>query len=202
MWLLVSFIAIWALSPGPVAVMTLNEARKKGSAAGVAVSAGASLTAALMVIVALLVHTAGFSPIFESDSMAVIEKLGAGGIILMGLYAGYKCLNSAAGEANGPLEKTRSGICFLQGMMIMATYIPQALLYYNIIVPQTVDVDTVYTTILVLGALKVGLIFVWHAGLALAATRTRFGTKNRSLSTVLELSLACLIVAMGVNIMM
>lgn len=181
--------------------MTLNEARRKGSVAGVAVSAGASLTAALMVIAALLVHSAGFSSISESDSVAVIEKLGAGGIILMGLYAGYKCLHSAADEVNNIEEKTRSGVCFLQGMMIMATYIPQALLYYNIIVPQTVDVDTVYTAILVLGGLKVGLIFVWHAGLALAATRPRFGVNNRSLSTVLELSLACLIVAMGVNIL-
>ena len=202
MWLLISFIVIWALSPGPVAVMTLNEARKKGSAAGVAVSAGASLTATLMVIAALLVHTAGFSSMLESGNMALIEQIGAGGIIVMGLYAGYKSLWSAAGEADDPPHKMRSSICFMQGRMIMATYIPQALLYYNIIVPQTVEVHTVYTTILVLGALKVGLIFVWHAGLALLATRTRFGMKNRSLSMVLEFSLACLIVAMGVNILM
>lgn len=201
MWILISFIIVWAISPGPIVVMTLDETRKKGASAGVAVSAGASLTAALMVVAALLVHSAGFSSILESDGVAIIEKIGAGGIILMGLYAGYKGLQSAGGGSNDSIENTGSGLSFMKGMMITATYIPQALIYYNIIVPKTVDAEYVYTAIVLLGVLKVVLFFVWHAGVALATTWTGLGGKSGALSKVLELSLACLIVAMGVNIL-
>lgn len=201
MWLLITFIVIWAVSPGPVAVMTLKEARRNGSSAGVAVSAGASLTATIMVIAALIVHAAGLSLVLESDSMALVEKLGAVGITLMGLYAGYRCLRSASDKAVNSLDKPRSGVCFVQGMAIMATYIPQALIYYNIIIPQSVELASVFTAIVALGALKVGLIFFWHAGLALVATRSRARLSNRPLSKALELSLACLIVAMGLNIL-
>ena len=53
MWLLITFIIIWAISPGPVAIMTLHESRKHGVMAGIAVSGGASLTALLMVVLGL-----------------------------------------------------------------------------------------------------------------------------------------------------
>lgn len=92
MGLLITFITIWALSPGPVAVMTLHETRKHGFMAGVAVSGGAAMTSTLMVIAALLLHLTGFSSILELDEMIVIEQIGALGIIFMGIYAGYKSL--------------------------------------------------------------------------------------------------------------
>ena len=119
-------IAIWALSPGPVAVLTLHESRKNGLMAGVAVSGGATVTATLMVIMAVGLHTSGFSTIIESDTrfMTMIEKIGAFGIILMGLYAGYRSLWTNNGKITTSDNNPDTKLGFLQGMLVMATYIP------------------------------------------------------------------------------
>ncbi|MEL7434344.1 MAG: LysE family transporter, partial [Chloroflexota bacterium] len=145
MWLLITFITIWALSPGPVAVMTLHEARKKGTMAGVAVSAGATVTSALMVMMGLVVHLVGFSSILESDSTIIIERIGALSIIAMGMYAGYKSILSTFEQENSDVADVQpiGNFGFVQGMMVMATYIPQALVYYNLLIPQTLEPQAV-----------------------------------------------------------
>ena len=139
MGILITFIIIWALSPGPVAVMTLHESRKSGLISGIAVSTGASLTAALMVIIALLIHIVGFTAILDSEGMIVIEQIGAIGIISMGLYAGYKSLWSTSNAIAKTSASTSNSLSFIQGMLVFATYIPQSLVFYNVILPQTVE---------------------------------------------------------------
>lgn len=201
MWLLITFITIWAVSPGPVAVMTLHETRKRGLMAGISVSAGAALTSVLMVISALVVHMIGFSTILESDSMIVIERIGALGIVLMGLYAGYKSLWSVDDKKSNDDTNPSNKFGFAQGMLVMATYIPQALIYYNMIIPQTVQPETVMTTIIVLGTLKVTLIFGWHALIALIANRSHNLVSNKRFGKFFEISTACLIMALGLNIL-
>lgn len=201
MWLLITFIAIWALSPGPVAVITLHETRKHGLMAGVAVSGGATLTATLMVIGALFIHAVGFSAILDSDGMIVIERIGAFGIILMGMYAGYKSLWASTNEAVTNNMEPNTKLGFIQGVMVMATYIPQALIYYNMIVPQTVDSEAIITTIIALGTLKVVLIFGWHAGIAFIASRTQNLVGSKRFGKVFEVVTACLIMGLGINIL-
>lgn len=200
MWLLITFIAIWALSPGPVAVMTLHETRKNGLMAGVAVSGGATLTASLMVLFGLLIHIAGFSAILDSDGMFVIERVGAFGIIFMGMYAGYKSLwTNGQEQTDNTIQPNKLG--FVQGMMVMATYIPQALIFYNMIVPQTVGTDAVVSTIVALGTLKVVLMFGWHSGIAFIAAHAQNWVDSNRFGKVLELSTACLIMLLGFNIL-
>lgn len=201
MWLLITFITIWAISPGPVAVMTLHESRKHGLMAGVAVSAGATLTAALMVIMGLFVHTIGFSAILDSEGMTMIERVGAVGIILMGLYAAYKSLWSSDEKTSKDDVQNMNKIGFIQGMMVMATYIPQALIYYNMIVPQTVEPETVITAIIALGSLKVILIFGWHSGIAFVATRAQNWVGSKRFGKVFEIATAGLIMLLGINIL-
>ncbi len=199
MWLLVTFITIWALSPGPVAVMTLHESRKHGFKAGVAVSGGATLTATLMVVAAVLLHIAGVSAILESDNLMVIERIGALGIIIMGLYAAYKSLWAEDDNTDDINPGTKFG--FVQGMMVMATYIPQALIYYNVIVPQTVEPQTIITAMIALGMLKVVLIFGWHSGIAFMATRAQNWVGSNRFGKVFEIATACLIMGLGINIL-
>lgn len=201
MWLLITFITIWAISPGPVAVMTLHESRKHGLMAGVAVSAGATLTSALMVIMGLFVHTIGFSAILDSEGMTMIERVGAVGIILMGLYAAYKSLWSSDEKTSKDDVQNMNKIGFIQGMMVMATYIPQALIYYNMIVPQTVEPETVITAIIALGSLKVILIFGWHSGIAFVATRAQNWVGSKRFGKVFEIATAGLIMLLGINIL-
>ncbi|GAB5491982.1 MAG: hypothetical protein Phog2KO_21970 [Phototrophicaceae bacterium] len=203
MWLLITFITVWALSPGPVAVMTLHEARKNGFSAGLAFVCGATLMSALMVLAGLLIHTIGFSEILDSDGMLIIERVGAVGIISMGLYSGYKSLQATtkSTEKDEIEVSANNRIRFVQGMMIFATYIPQALLYYNMIVPQSVEPEAVVGAIIMLGSLKVLMIFGWHAGIAFIATRTQNWTSNNRFGKVLEVSTAGLIMLLGINIL-
>lgn len=201
MWLLITFIIIWALSPGPVCFMTIQEARKYGALAGVSVSAGAAVTSVLMVLAGIIVYGAGFTAVLDSDGMFVVEKIGALGIILMGLYSGHKCLfNQNRKSENDHLKANRFG--FFQGMTLMAAYIPQALLFYNVIVPQSVESGAIFTAIIALGTLKVILIFVWHSGIAFVATRAQNIMHNNRFGRLLEATLACLIMGMGVNILL
>ncbi|MGB7338910.1 MAG: LysE family transporter [Phototrophicaceae bacterium] len=203
MLLLITFITIWALSPGPIAVMTLHESRKNGFMAGMAFVSGATVTSALMVLAGLLIHTIGFSAILDSEGMVIIERVGAIGIILMGVYSAYKSLQvtNKSIETEDVQVSANNRIRFVQGMVIFATYIPQALLYYNMIVPQSVEPEAVVTSIILLGSLKVLMIFGWHAAIAFMATKTQNWTSNNRFGKVLEVSTAGLIMLLGINIL-
>lgn len=200
MWLLITFITIWAVSPGPVAVITLHESRKHGLMAGVAVSAGATLTSALMVLMGVIVHLIGFSAIIESHGMVTIERIGAIGIISMGIYAAYKSIWSVQ-DTNQDATPFLNKVGFIQGMMVMATYIPQALIYYNMIIPQTIEPDSILSAILLLGTLKVVLILGWHSGIAYIATRTNLWGGNNRFGKLFEVATAGLMMLLGINIL-
>lgn len=201
MGMLITFIVIWALSPGPVAVVTLHESRKNGLMAGISVSAGAALTATLIVVFGLLIHIAGFSMILDSDGVIIIEQIGAISIILMGISAGYKSLWKMDNVATSNNTDTSTRLSFVQGVMVMATYIPQALVYYNLIIPETVEPQAITTSIILLGTLKVMMIFGWHSGIAFVATRTQNWTGNNRFGKFLEVATACLIMVLGISIL-
>ena len=201
MSLLIVFIMVWALSPGPVAVMTLHKAKKQGYMSGVAVACGATLTSALMVIAALLIHFLGFNAISDTSEFIVIERLGAFGIIVMGLYAGYKSLGFVKNQDDTPEVPTNHRLGFIQGMMIMATYIPQAVIFYTVIVPQSISTESILPVIIGLGSLKVALILVWHSLIAVMATKAQRWLDNQRVGKGLDVATACLLVGLGINIL-
>ncbi len=83
----------------------------------------------------------------------------------------------------------------------MATYIPQALIYYNIIVPQTIEPELIITAIIALGTLKVVLIFGWHSAIAFLASRVQSQVGNNRFGKAFEIATASLIVGLGINIL-
>ncbi|MCB0013059.1 MAG: LysE family transporter [Anaerolineales bacterium] len=200
MVLLLTFIAVWTLSPGPVFIMTLQQTRRHGAPTGVAIAGGAAITSTLMVLFALAIHATGFTAILESDGMMLVERVGAAVIIWLGFHAGWRTLRHQESQAASATVRPGNRTGLLQGASLMATYIPQALLFYNVIVPQTVGLDSLVPTIIALGTLKISLIFGWHAGAALLAARLHNLVNNRHFSKVLELVAAGLIMAIGVNI--
>lgn len=202
MLLLITFILVWALSPGPVLIMTISETRKHGSWAGIAVAAGATVTSLLMVIAALCIHSTRFTEILNSGGVQIIERIGALMIIWFGVAAAYKSLwhTSVLSNSTDTNQYSRTG--FVQGMLMMATYIPQALIFYNMIIPQTVGPTSTIMTILVVGSLKVILIFAWHAGAAVITTSTRKLLNSTRLEQGFGIASACLIMWMGVNILL
>lgn len=201
MWLLITFITLWAITPGPVFIMTIQETRKHGLRAGVAISAGATLTSALMVIAALFIHLSGLSAALEASNMLIIEQVGAVGIILFGIYAGYKCFSVIRDEPDDDLPQNHTRGSFAQGVVLMMTSIPQALVFYNVIMPQTLELSKMTSTIMGLGTLKVPMIFGFHAGVALISGRSQSVFGNVRIKKGLDFSLALLLVGMGVNIL-
>ena len=188
MWLLVTYISIWAVSPGPVCVKTIQEARKHGSRAGVTIAMGASITAILMVIAGLVIHETELSKILDSSGVFVIEQVGAIGIILMGVYAGFKCMTATIdyGQEGEEQVATRAGL--IQGMGVMAAGIPHALLFYNVIIPQTVELSDVTSTIIGLGGLKVMMIFGFHALVAIITGRSQQLVRNNRFKKIFDFS--------------
>ena len=200
MWLLITFILVWAFSPGPLTVVTVNESRKKGLKEGVAISAGAALMCSLMVLAAVIMHNAGFTSLFESSRMKLVEQIGALGIIGMGVFTGYKSLLSQDKEAHEAIKPSKQ-LGFMKGFLMMGTYIPQALIFYGLIVPKTVDPQLLISIILVLGALKTVLMFGWHAIVSVLTTRAQQVLNNNSWGKVFERSAACMIILFGVRIL-
>ena len=201
MWLLVTYITIWAISPGPVCIKTIQETRSHGTKAGVIISMGASITAVLMVISGLIIHNLGFSALFESSGVFVIEQIGAIGIILMGVYAIYKCFTADLEELALEGEMTSSKAGIFQGMGVMAAGIPQALFFYNVMIPQAVELSAVTGTIIALGALKVAMIFVAHSVVAMITNRSQRIAPNNRFKKLFDFSLAGMLIAMGVSIL-
>lgn len=70
------------------------------------------------------------------------------------------------------------------------------------IVPQTVDANTIMTAIIALGTLKAALIFGWHSGIAFVATRVQnWGGGSQRFGRAFELATASLIMVLGINIL-
>ena len=117
MWLLASIIVIWGISPGPISIVTLQNARKHGRMTGIAVAAGAALTTALVTVAALFIENQGLREGIMSSKLCLVEQLGASGIVLMGLLAGYKTFWPARQNDRTPVRETRAKRGFMQGIM-------------------------------------------------------------------------------------
>lgn len=201
MWLLTSMIIVWGITPGPVTITTVQTARKHGRRAGIAVACGATLVAALVTLAALLVESLGIREVIATSRLSVVEQLGASGIVLMGLLAGYKAFWPAGQKNQAPIRETKAGRGFMQGMMIGATYLPQALIFFTMIVPQTVGIRAATSAILFLGGLRVCMNLGFHSAIAILATRAQGWLRNNRFEKWLELSASVLMVGIGANVL-
>ncbi len=201
MWLIVIYITIWTISPGPVCIKTIQEVRNNGTKAGVTIAAGASITAVLMVLAGLIIYSLGFSAILDSSGVTMIEQIGAVAIILMGLYGAFKCFTLTASQLDDSAVESSNRTGLLQGMGVMATGIPQALLVYVVMIPQTVELSSVTTTILVLGSLNVAMVFGFYSLVAAITGRSQQMVRNNRFKKVLDFSLASILIGMGANIL-
>ncbi len=202
MWLLITYIIILSIAPGPVFIKTVQEARRNGANAGMLVALGASIMAIVIVLAAMAIHSLGFSAVLDSSSMSIIEQIGAVGIILIGAYAGYKCLTASFEEADAPENAAGTKTRLLQGMGMMVPTIPHGLLFYNVILPQTVGIDALPSLMIWIGALEVAMLFGYHALVAFIADRSNKMVRNTRYKKVFDFSLAALLIGMGVNILL
>lgn len=201
MSLLITFIVLWALTPGPVTIMTIHKAKTEGARAGVSVATGATITAVFMVLIALLVHMLGFRVAGDTQGFVWVEQLGGMIILLMGLYAAYKAIRLPSESAKVAQSAAGKGMGVMQGIMLMATNTPQAVIFYTVIVPQAIDAELFTSMVMALGSLKVVLMFVWHAFVALMVNKAQALLSNRRVGKGLDFATACVMVGLGVNIL-
>ena len=201
MWLIVIYITVWTVSPGPVCIKTIQEVRKSGTKAGVTIATGSTITAVLMVLAGLAIYRLGFSAILDSSGVTMIEQVGAVAIILMGLYAAFKCSVSTSIEADDSAVEPSNRAGLLQGMGVMATGTPQAMLVYVVMIPQTVELSAVTSTILMLGSLNVAMVFCFYSLVAAITGRSQQMVRNNRFKSVFDFSLAAMLVGMGASIL-
>ncbi|MEM9776984.1 MAG: LysE family transporter [Chloroflexota bacterium] len=201
MWLLVTYITIWTVSPGPVCIKTIQETRNQGLRAGISIATGASITAILMVTAGLIIHSLGFSTVLDSTGVFMIEQVGGIAIILMGVYAAFKCFAAHSIESDQLADESNAKAGLIQGMGVMATGIPQALLCYIVIVPQTVELSAVPTTMVWLGSLNVAMVFGFYSLVAIITSCSQRMVQNNRFKPVFDFSLAAMLIGMGVNIL-
>lgn len=197
MWLLITYITIWTVAPGPVFIKIIQVVRNQGTKAGLIMSMGATLTAILMVIAGLIIYTFGLSTILDSVGVIMIEQIGAVAIILMGLYAGYKCFKTQSIESGASVAESAKRSSLIQGMGVMATGIPQALLVYVVMIPQTVELRAEASTIIGLGSLNVLMVFAFYSLVAIVTGRSQQMVRNNRFKNVFDYSLAGLLIGMG-----
>ncbi|MEM8858857.1 MAG: LysE family transporter [Chloroflexota bacterium] len=201
MLLIVIYITVWTVSPGPVCIKTIQEVRNNGTKAGVTIAIGATITAVLMVLAGLVIYRLGLSAVLDSSGVTMIEQIGAVAVILMGLYAAFKCLVSTSAQSDDSAAESSNRAGLLQGMGVMATGIPQALLVYVVMIPQSVELSAVTTTILVLGSLNVAMVFFFYSLVATITGRSQQMVRSNRFKSVFDFSLAAMLVGMGASIL-
>lgn len=195
------FLFVWTLAPGPVAALTLDRARRFGRSAGVAVALGATLSTALILAAVVAAYLFGFSLLLDDSTSQAVEQFGASFIVLYGLFLGGKAVRRVLHSEQSSTPLSVQHLSFLQGMMIVTASVPQSILFYVMLVPQTVAPDALLPTIICLGSIKVGLVLVGHVAVAVIATRVQHWFESPFLSRGLDVAMASLLVLFGVSIL-
>lgn len=201
MYLLVLFLIIWTLSPGPVAALTLDRSKRHGQSAGIAVAVGATLSTALLLGAVIMTHLRGFDILLNEDTSSTVEGLGALLIVVMGLAVGYKALISTQGEEPTKSDFNPARRSFFHGMMMITASIPQSIIFYILLVPQSVPAAQVTAALISLGTLKILLMLVWHSALSMMVHRVHEWLDRPSLSRNLDFATASFLVLFGINIL-
>lgn len=202
MSLLIVFLLIWTLSPGPIAALTLDRARRFGQVSGIAVALGATLSTALILAAVIAAYLFGYSLILDDGTSKAAEQLGAAFIVVYGLFLGGKAVRTTLGSEQTSTPMSVQYLSFLQGIMIVIASIPQSIIFYVVLVPQAVDPAMLLPTIICLGTIKVGLIFCVHAALAIIATRAQPWLDAPFVSKGLDVLMASLLVFFGITILL
>lgn len=201
MSLLVIFLIIWTLSPGPVAALTLDRSKRFGQASGIAVALGATLSTALILAAVIAAYLFGYSLILDDGTSKATEQLGASFIVMYGLFLGGKAVRTSLSSEQTSTPMSVQYLSFLQGVMIVMVSIPQSIIFYVVLVPQAVDHTMLLQTIICLGTVKVGLMFCVHAALVAIATRAQPWLDSPLVSRGLDVVMASLLVFFGVNLL-
>lgn len=201
MFILFIFLFLWTLSPGPIMVLTINQARDCGQWAGISVAAGATCASGLILTAVLIAQWLGINLNLNGVNARSFEYVGAFLIVLFGVIIAYRTLFTKQKHDSSVPNGSFNTQGFWQGMLIVTASIPQSIIFYIILVPQSVPAPQVFSTILTLGLLKVALLFIWHAGIAVLTQRFQNVLIDSRLNKSFDFTLATILVFFGFSIL-
>lgn len=197
LWLFVITCAAAVVVPGPDTLLvlgnTLGGGRKRGFITALGVCSGflVHITAAVLGLTAIVLTSAAL--------FTLVKLGGAAYLIYLGLRAwrGDGTLSLSVG-----MQATQLGF-FTQGFLGNVLN-PKVILFFMALIPQFVNASTGNVTlqVVVLGAIDIGLSFVWYVSIILAANRIRLALLNRAgVVKWVNRVMGSLLVAIGVRLL-
>ena len=200
MSVLIVFLIIWIVAPGPITVLMIDRTRSQGVVAGLTIAAGVTATTSLILLFVVIVHQLNLS-IVQLSTSPVPRMISASLIIVLGIHAGFKALKSNKQNENDQPTPGKRRNNFAQGMFIAVSGIPQSVMFYLILIPQSTNPSQVRSIIAAFGISHIALTFIWYAAIACAVTYVQRWLQNPTISRRFDFATAALMVGVGVNIL-
>ena len=189
------------LSPGPVTVLTVHNTIRHGRLAGISVGWGGAVTTAVFAAVAIaLTFNTGTRNVSIPNIANFWQQGGASIIMGMGLLTGYRSLFSQHATPNKTLPSNQIVKSFFTGVVLMVTYLPQAILFYTVILPHYTMPVYLGHAVLLMGLFKVVITIGWYAALALVAKSIQKWLMATQIQQFVEFGLAFLLVGIGLTL--
>lgn len=196
----IAYLVMSTLSPGPVTVLTIKNTTQHGRSAGTAVALGGAATTSLFIVLALLLSNNHWLNV-TLHTANIYQQVGAVFILIMGFITGYKSLFTRDAVQETAVSSNQLVKSFFVGMGLMMPYLPQAILFYTVILPHHATVTNLSNLILFMGGLKVVLTVGWYTLLAAAAKSIHAWFFNARIQRILEFAVACFLVGIGLTLL-
>ena len=192
------YLIVSTLTPGPVTILTVHNTTRYGRLAGMAIGWGGAVTTAVFAAIAI-VFTSNNSAL-DISAPNLWQQGGAIIILVMGLLTGYRSLFSHQEAATKSLPSNQIIKSFFTGMLLMAPFFPQAILFYTVILPHyTLSADLSHT-VLLMGLFKLVITIGWYATVALIAEPIQKWLFATQVQRFVEFGLSCLLVGISLTL--
>lgn len=196
----IMYLVMSTLSPGPVTVLTIKNTTQYGRTAGTAVALGGAATTTFFVAIAVMLTAGSFINVSLSTA-EYYQKGGAIFILVMGLVAGYKSLFAQNKVTKAAPSSNQTAKSFFTGMGLMTPYLPQAILFYTVILPHHMQTINLLNGILLMGLIKIVLTISWYSVVSVAAESIQTWFFNPRIQRFVELTMASMLVGISLTLL-
>ncbi len=192
------YLIVSTLTPGPVTILTVRNTTRYGRLPGMSVGWGGAVTTAVFVTVAVALTFNETS--FDVSTHNITRQGGAIFILGMGVMTGYRSIFGQQEISTKSMPSNQIVKSFFTGILLMAPYFPQAILFYTVILPHYTLPATLGHTILIMGLFKIIITIGWYSALALLAEPLQKWLFSGQVQRFVEFGLSCLLIGMSITL--
>lgn len=199
-WVPIAYLLMSTISPGPVTFLTIQHSTRHGRFAGAAVALGGATTTAVFLLIALFLANQNLVQV-SLQTAHIYQQVGAIILLALGLLTGYKTFKPSSNlptERSLPKHYAKS---YLTGLLLMAPFFPQAILFYTVILSHHVTASQLDQAILVMGAFKIGITLLWYTLLATVASTIRDWFFRPRIQQVFELGVSVFLIGTSLSML-